>query len=273
MRVFLLSLPAALQLFLIVLGTIIVAFASASLIYFLFGSLELIPKAGLITAIYTVLGTIYAVLLAFSVSGVWQNYCESDLAVTAEAAALTDLLHTVEASVSENAETIRAIAIDYLSSVIAIEWPMLSKGNNEAIMSPKSPTFILTMRLVHEVQSIRPQSARDNVIFSHALTLLIKWLDARRKRIMLSKGNIAKSLWPVLIAGAFIIFGFHGMFIVENMILWSTLLFFFSGVIGFAFYLIFTLDAPFTGAPFVSSSPFNWALIWLENKQSIASGN
>ena len=269
MRAFLLSLSAKYQLFLIVFCTIVVAFISAIAIYLLFGSMELISKAGLITAIYAVLGTIYAVLVAFSVSGVWQNYCAAELAVTAEVAALMDLVHTVGASATEKAPLIRDLAIEYVNEVIAIEWPTLASGENEIIMSPKSKPLMLSQHMIREIQTIQTANARDNVIFSHVLTLLTKWLDSRRMRIMVSKGNIAKSLWPVLIAGAFILFAFHGLFIVENHILWSTLLLFFAGVIGLAFYLIFTLDSPFAGSPIVDAGPFKWALIWLRDQKTL----
>ena len=263
MRAFMLSLSATLQLCIIVLSTVVVAFISSIIIHAFFGSLELTSKVGLITSIYMVLGTIYAVLVAFCVSGVWQNYCASELAVAHEAAALTDLVHIVSASKVENSQTICNIAINYLKEVIDVEWSVLALGQNELIMSPTSKTSIMTTNLVHEVQAIQPAVERDNIILSHALTLLTKWLDARRMRIMISKGNIAKSLWPMLIAGAFIMFSFHGLFIVGNHMLWSTLLLLFSGIIGLSFYLIFTLDCPFGGSPVVNSSPFSWALSWL----------
>jgi hypothetical protein len=268
MRSFLLSISAKYQLLVILLTTIIVAFAAAFGIKFLFGSLDLMPKAGLITAIYAVLGTIYAVIIAFSISGVWQNYCASELAITAEVASLMDLIHTIKASATQKVQLISKIAIKYLKEVINTEWPALSKGENNFILSPKSSTFMLTMQLVHEVQTIQPVDARDNVVFSHALTLLSKWLDARRTRIMLSKGNIAKSHWPLLMTGAFILFAFHGLFVVEEMFLWTTLLLLFSSVIGLSFYLIFTLDCPFAGSPVVDTTPFNWAITWLDYEEN-----
>lgn len=124
------------------------------------------------------------------------------------------------------------------------------------------------MQLIDEIQTIQPVDARDNVIFSHTLTLLTKWLDARRTRITISKGNIAKALWPMLAAGALVLFAFHGLFIFENPILWITLLFFFSSIIGLSFYLIFTLDCPFGGFPIVDIGPFKWVLAWLQEEKN-----
>lgn len=241
------------------------ALASAFAVYLLFGGMELTTETGLTTAVYAVLGTIYAVVVAFSISGVWQNYCASELAVTLEAAALIDLIHTVKATTTEKAEIINGIAINYLKKAVEVEWPLLASGSDTSMMSSASPTFPLTMHLIREVQTIQPSNERDNVIFSHALTLLTRWLDAKRTRVMISKGNIAQSHWPLLIAGAFILFAFHGLFIFQNPILSIALLIFFSGIIGLAFYLIFTLDCPFAGSPAVDASPFNAALNYLSD--------
>jgi hypothetical protein len=266
MRSFILSLSPKLQFCFIVFSTIVGSFLSALVIFLIFGHMELISKTGLITSIYQVLGTVYAVLIAFSVSGVWSNYCASEQSVTTEAAALTDLVHMAKASSAESANKLRETAIEYITEVISLEWPTLAKGKNEIIMSPTSATFLSSMQIVHIIQAMQPVTPRDNVIFSHLLSLLTRWLDARRTRIMISKGNIAKSLWPLLIS-ALILFAFHGLFITRNPMLWSALLLFFSGIIGLSFYLIFTLDCPFAGVPVVDSEPFKWSLLWLKESE------
>ena len=271
MRNYLLAQTPKVQFCIIVFSTIAAAFFSALFIHLIFGNMELISKTGLITSIYAVLGTIYAVLIAFSISGVWANYCASELSVATEAAALTDLVHMTKASNTDHSSLIRSTAIDYMEKVITEEWDTLARGKNEIVMSPASKTFVLAMRIVHIVQAINPLTPRDNVIFSHILSLMTKWLDARRTRIMLSKGNIAKSLWPLLISGAVILFAFHGLFITENPFLWTTLLLFFSGIIGLSFYLIFTLDCPFAGIPVVDVSPLKWTLTWL--KEPVCQGD
>lgn len=263
MRTYILSFSEKAQFSMIVFGTILIAFVAAGTINVLFGSLQLISKVELITATYAVLGTIYAVLIAFSISGVWQNYCACALAVSAEAATLIDLVHIVKASNNQKSEQIRHLAISYVKKVIDIEWPMLATGNNEKIMSPQSETLGLAMNIMYEIQTADPTTTRDTVVFSHALTLLTKWLDARRTRIMISKGNTAKALWPLLIAGALILFSLHGLFIAQNPALWATLLVFFSGIVGLSFYLIFTLDAPYSGSTVVDANPFYWTKEWL----------
>jgi hypothetical protein len=249
-------------------GTMIAAFSAALIIHLIFDGVEVVSKYGLITAIYTMLGTIYAVLIAFCISGVWQNFSASELAVTNEAAALNDLIHTMTASVNEKSDKVRQLAISYLKNVIDFEWDALSKGHSDLIMIPEGKTFQISIEIIREIQSFQPADARENVIFSHSLGLLSKWLDARRTRVILSIGNTAKSLWPLLITGALILFSFHGLYLFNNHALWITLLFFCSGIIGLSFYLIFTLDCPLTGSPSISLTSFKWALKWISDQKN-----
>lgn len=71
MRPFLLSLPERLQIVIIVDATVTSALAVAIATCAQFDLHQLAADAGLTTAVYAVLGNIYAVLLAFAVSGVW----------------------------------------------------------------------------------------------------------------------------------------------------------------------------------------------------------
>ena len=81
----------------------------------------------------------------------------------------------------------------------------------------------------------------------------------RRARLRSAEGNTAGALWGLLIAGAFVLFAFHGMFVTHAWAVWAVLLLGFSFVLGLAFYLIFSLDSPFTGklsaGPPLATSP------------------
>ena len=264
MRSWILSLSSRYQVILFILCTMAAAFCSAIAIHFIFAPFDLSAKYTLITTIHMILGTVYAVLIAFCISGVWQNFTAGELAATNEAAALNDLVHILAASSVMKVEQIKQLAIHYLKQVIAFEWENIAKGQVQSLFVPEEKTFKISQEIIREVQSIQPENARDNTIFSHTLNLLTKWLDARRIRIMLLKGNTAKSLWPLLITGAIILFGFHGLYIFDNHRLWMTLLLFSSGIIGVSFYLIFTLDSPATGSPSVSSASFEYAVQIME---------
>lgn len=114
--------------------------------------------------------------------------------------------------------------------------------------------------LVAAILAIKPQDSREVALYGQALDLVGIWLDARRARLRSAQGNTAGALWGLLIAGAFVLFAFHGMFVTHAWAVWAVLLFGFSFVLGLAFYLIFSLDSPFTGRLSAGPGPFLWLL-------------
>lgn len=272
MRSYLLKLPEKSHLTVVLSLTIIMAFVVAAMTRACFNTRLLQIDANLIIAIYQVMGTVYAILLAFAVTGVWQNFSKAVMAVQTEADALSDLVYMVETSADVASKSIREIAISYTNLVIKDEWPSLRAFTMEGAI-----TQVLSREIAHDlsqvVRNIRPDGERENIIFSQSLSLLDSWLDARRTRILLARGNTAKALWPLLILGAFILFAFHGLFVTNTIMLWSLLLLGLASVVGLSFYLIFTLDCPFTGTPCVGAGPLEWITTWFQSDSCIVSIN
>jgi hypothetical protein len=259
MRSFLLKFSGKWQITLVVGFTIAIAFIAASAGKQFFDLNQLKVNTDLISSVYQVMGTIYAILLTFTLWGVWQNYTEADTAVQKEAYALLDLVHIIEASPRWKQFNIRDTALAYSRDVIEHEWATLRNMNN-SVISLREKSYKTAMQIVYAIQNIMPEGEREIAIFSQTLTLLNNWLDARRTRLLIARGNCAQALWPVLFTGAFLLFAFHGFFVTQAIGIWVALLGGFSLVIGLTFYLIFTLDCPFGGSPCIDSEPFCLAI-------------
>jgi hypothetical protein len=259
MRSVLLSLPAKLQIITVVGVTMIVAFIVAGLSGAFFELAQLKTNTDLISSVYEVMGTVYAILLTFTLWGVWQSYTETDAAVQNETFALLDLVHIVETSTQWTNLHIREIALTYVRGVINKEWGSMKNITN-SVINIREHSQSPCMKIVHAIQSIQPDAGKDLTVFSHALTLLASWLDARRSRLLMARGNKANALWPLLLVGAIVLFSFHGLFVTETVGIWIILLTGISLVIGLTFYLIFTLDCPFAGSPSIDSEPFQLAV-------------
>jgi hypothetical protein len=262
MRSYLLSLRGFYQVIFIVAGTVIAAFLIAFACSLFFDTHQLEANTDLSASVYQVMGTVYAILLTFTLWGVWQNFNEATTSVQNETFALLDLVHIVEASTSWKNSGIRAAALNYCERVVKDEW----KNISASALNMSQGTHSTSLEIVKEVQGITPQNERENAIFSQTLSLLNNWLDSRRTRILIARGDSAKSLWPVLFTGAIVLFAFHGLFVAKTLGLWAALLFGFSLVIGITFYLIFTLDCPFEGMLSIDSEPFQMAITVLKNK-------
>jgi hypothetical protein len=259
MRAFILSLRSLFQIILIIGATVGLAFVIALIFSTFFDTHQLKINTDLIASVYQVLGTVYAILLTFTLCGVWQNFNVADSSVQKEVYALLDLVHTVEASENWKNINIRKAAYLYANIVVTEEWPTLSTMTNNFINKHESD-HAASKPVIHVIQEIIPSSPREVALFDQTLTLLNNWLDARRTRLLIARGNSATALWPLLILGAFVLFSFHGLFVATTMGIWITLLLGFSLIIGLTFYLIFALDCPFAGGLSIDAEPFVLAI-------------
>ncbi|HZP62373.1 MAG TPA: hypothetical protein VFB28_03075 [Terriglobales bacterium] len=269
-RAFLLGIPDRWRLLFFLTSTVGAATLVAILTYFFVRFHQPAQDSVLTTSVYLSLGTTYAVLLAFAVNGVWQHFTEAVASVQAEADALIDLIHAEELLGPEAEQKILRAALKYARVVIEDEWPML--GQVPRMQESKYGTFArevsrdCAMEVIRAVQNIDPRTPRQLAIFQQALSLLGSWLDARRKRLQSARGTTAAALWNLLIVGALFLFSFHGLFVTHDALVWFLLLLGLSSVTGLAFFLIFSLDAPFAGYPAADPGPFRWVLNWFEDE-------
>lgn len=265
MRRFLLGLPEHFQAVLFIAFTILVAFLSAYVCSLFFDTDQLAANSALISAVYQVMGTIYAILLTFTLWGVWQNFSSATTSVQNEAYSLLDLVHTIEASTDWQEINIRLVALTYATEVAQKEWPKLKNYTN-SVINQREYTHPACMEVVRAVQRITPQNEKDSALFTQTLNLLANWLNARRSRMLIARGNSAKALWPLLLTGAVVLFAFHGLFVAQTVGIWATLLFGTALVIGLTFYLIFSLDCPFAGSLCIDAEPFELAINILKSE-------
>jgi len=263
------------QFVVIVGATMAASIAAALAARALFDTQQLAADTNLTTAVYETLGTIYAILLAFVVSGIWQNFSKARTTVHAEADALMGLMHIIEAFPEEHTQEIFRAVHSYAQMVIEEEWHKMVRISQGYVsvyeLGPgASPKSALT--LVSVIHALEPLSPRDIAIFEQALVKLNSWLDARRERIQGASGGNAAALWPLLIAGAMVLFAFHGLFAAKSTEVWAALLLGTSLVVGLAFYLIFALDSPFTGTLSPHVGPFRWVVNWSKPEKRSSPG-
>lgn len=268
MRARLLALPVRIQVYIVTGSTVAAAFAIAMFFSLFFEVGHLKDNTDLISAVYQVMGTIYAILLTFTLWGVWQAYTNAEAAVQKESYALLDLVHVFDAAERWKEIGLRRAALQYLEAVVKEEWVQLKDMSNNVI-NLRDQCRGSTLKIIQAVQSVNPEGEREMTVYAQALRIMENWLDARRTRILTAYGNTAKALWPLLLTGAFVLFAFHGLFVAETLGIWATLLAGTALVIGLTFYLIFTLDCPFAGVPCIDSEPFELAIHLLKNSHGV----
>ena len=258
MRSFILSLPAKLQPVVIIGLTVVAAFVISLVIRAGLNAQQLALDSTWITTVYGTLGTLYSVLLAFVVAGVWQSFSNAEIAVNSEANALTDLVFLIRYISTAKTAHVRESTRSYVASVVE-RWDLLGLATRQK--TPVEEVNLATSNaLLNAILDLKPEGDREMALYAQALDLTAIWLDARRNRLRSAKGNTAAALWGLLIAGAFVLFAFHGLFVTHAWAVWAILLLGFSLIVGLSFYLIFSLDSPFSGRLSAGPEPFKWLL-------------
>jgi hypothetical protein len=258
MRSFILSLPAKLQPAVIIGSTVVAAFVISLVTRACFNEQQLAIDNDWITSVYGTLGTLYSVLIAFVVAGVWQNFRDAEAAVNTEANALTDLVFLIRYISTAKTAHVREATKSYVASVVE-RWDLLELATR--VNRPVGEINLATSNaLLNAILNVQPQGERELELYAQTLDLTGIWLDARRNRLRSAKGNTASALWGLLIAGAFVLFAFHGLFVTHGWAVWVVLLLGFSLIVGLSFYLIFSLDSPFSGRLSAGPEPFTWLL-------------
>ncbi len=191
--------------------------------------------------IFTTLGVIYAVLLAFMVVVSWQSFDNSNSNVTREANSIAALYRDM-GGLSPAFRVKAQPALDsYVNSIINDEWPLLQKGQRSMVTQQKSN------ELWDIYYSYEPVTESQKVFFAESVSKKNMASELRRQRILDSRTGIHPILWLVLIAGGIITITFTFFFGTENFaaqIIMSSLL---AALIALILFTIMNLDYPFTG--------------------------
>ena len=156
--------------------------------------------------IYAVLGVAYAVLLAFVVIAVWQDYKAAQTNVESEAHELAGVYFLASQLPEPERTRIQDLARTYVRVVVDEEWPMMEQGQT----SPRADSLL--RRLTSKILEFDPHTKGEQVLYESGLTQLHDAADARRSRLLEVREGIPDLLWVVLVVGGVITVCFTYLF-------------------------------------------------------------
>jgi hypothetical protein len=199
-------------------------------------------------------GTIYAVLLAFVVFVVWNQYNEARGHVEAEANEVSDLFRTVHGFPEPHRGRTRSLLAEYVRTVVAEEWPAMARGR----ASRHAAALLEELWLV--LESSEPGSNREQLLYQEALSRYNDLRDHRTCRLLSSRIRLPFSMWLLLLVGAVLTVGSMGLFGLERPLPHVLMAASLGGLVCFVLFVIYDLDNPFWGDWCVSSAPIATAL-------------
>jgi len=156
--------------------------------------------------IYAVLGVAYAVLLAFVVIAVWQDYEADQTNVESEAHELAGIYFLASQLPEPERTNVQELVRTYVRVVVEEEWPMMERGQT----SPRADSLLrqLTLKLLE----FDPRTEGEQVLYESGLRQLHDAADARRSRLLEVREGIPDLLWVVLVLGGVITVSFTYLF-------------------------------------------------------------
>jgi hypothetical protein len=147
------------------------------------------------TPMLTMVGTAFAVLLAFITVAAFQTFNGAKSGAASEATAVLEMFRTAEFFPPKQRDELRSDLACYGRSVVSAEWPAMADGGS----SPQVDRWIAEYRLLFARLEIG--SARARAGFSEVLQEARERTDGRQERLEEASPSVPTPLWIVLILG------------------------------------------------------------------------
>jgi hypothetical protein len=188
-------------------------------------------------------GTIFAVLLAFVVFVVWQQFNDARTQVETEANELMDLIRAARGLPAAVRAPLLQQASAYVDLVLGREWDAMAK-NDEAGLEEGARVLDRAWNLL---VSYEPASECHKSLYDVALDRFNDLSDTRANRLTSARLRIPLALRLLLWAGAITVVGSMYLFAVERLAVHALMTGALAGAISHVMYVIHDLDECFDG--------------------------
>jgi Ca2+/H+ antiporter len=205
-------------------------------------------------AVVAVIGTTYAVILAFTLSGVWNMFQQAQSNEEQEANSLVNVYRIASQLQDPAAKPIQELCVRYADNALKREWPAMDKEQ----LPPEGGEMINQFwMLAGQAQA----HAQPDAIAAYQLMEELRGLTQyRRIRAMQSREKLPGILWAVLIAGGIITVAASCFFGVPNFRFHVLQVLVLTFLISLVLVAIADIDRPYQGAVRVEPDGFRFAV-------------
>jgi hypothetical protein len=144
----------------------------------------------------SVIGTMFAVMLAFVILFSLQSYQRAREGANIEAVAVTELSNVAAVLPSPTSEHLRGELVCYGRAVIEDEWPAMRDGQSSALVES------WVNKLHDEFAAAAPSESRHEAAFAQWFDEIAQRRDGRRERLAEAAPILPMPLWFALAIGA-----------------------------------------------------------------------
>ena len=200
--------------------------------------------------VFAGIGVIYGVLLAFVVIVASDGLDSARTITYNEANELANVYWMSRGLPQPQGAAIQRLAVNYASTVIGTEWPLMAKGEG----SGQAQLFLDQMR--EDVLGFTPRTDQQEFVYEQELTSVNALSAARRDRLAAMNETIPEPMWVVLIVGGLITVGFCLLFGLQNKLVHAGMVASLAVLITISLFLIKNMQYPFAGDPHIGPEAF-----------------
>jgi hypothetical protein len=216
----------------------------------------------LISFCVTNVAVLYGVLLAFLAVAAWESFTKASESASVEAGLVHNLFHDTQGMAPPMAADLRGHVLDYLHTIIEVEWPMQVRG--------ETPTAgqVALAKLHRHVTVLTPGDVGDTVLMGDMLQVLNKLDTARAARLESIGGRIPSLIWVLIVSIGFLTVGLATVIPAESLTLQIIMVGALALSIVLVLVMIVELDNPFRGSISVSAEAYQAVLHDIEQPQA-----
>lgn len=193
-------------------------------------------------AVFLQIGVIYAVMVAFVFTNVWDEFNKAGNSVHREALDLQNMADRAAYLPPEAANAVRAAIARYAESELNFEWPAMARRQ----ASPE--TVNAFTQLFAAVAAVPNGDSLTYVTKNNLLSLVSDVRDMRALRLYQLDTDVPPWLWMLLIGSAILLVVFVMASVVGHRVVQSVLVGTFSAFLATILVTIHLLDFPFEGS-------------------------
>jgi len=211
-QVVLVHIPAWLLCFLMVVIYVSISITGLLIIRKYYPHSKCKPHNDIAGFMFSPLGTIFAVLLAFIVVITWQDFDKAEDVTINEANCIAALYRDATPFPAEFRAELKSELTNYVKAIINEEWQTMARGQR-SINAQKMQEELWKL-----YSGYQPKNETQKIFFAESVKKLNQASEMRRQRIVYASTGINPLLYFVLIAGSFITIAFTMLFGTENII-------------------------------------------------------
>ncbi len=203
---------------------------------------------------FLMIGTLYAVLIAFAIYQVWTGFEAANANLEYEANEVGDLSRLSLAMPEPLRSNVRAALTGYIDAVVQDEFPAMAAGHES------QRTWQAVEQLWRIYITAPPSTVQAQANYAESLQHLDRLANFRRIRVTTSRGTVPQLLWFLLYMGGTVLIAFTYFFGHDSLLSQGAMTAALTLILTFSLFLIAAYDSPYAGVARVSSAPFQLEL-------------